>query len=185
MPKVNNGKFDKLCLLFQSVIALSNHEGDLVWSRFSAFIVTHAILFAFIGVLLDVENRNIPIWSVATVGLIITFLWLLSTKRGFEAIEYWNYCAREIEESILDQEKKGGNDILNLYIRGEKYFKLNQQVRFSFGDRKEKLLQRGCLTRCIPLHTRWTAYLSIGLILFSYLAIVFLDVIRFFSVKTG
>lgn len=107
-----NQKLSNLTLLFQSAITLSNHEGDLIWSRFSAFIVANTIIFTLIGVILETSSRNIPIWAISIIGFIVTFLWLLSTARGFEAIEYWNHSAREIEEEIL-----GENAKINLFTK--------------------------------------------------------------------
>lgn len=179
--KKNNGISD-LHLLYQSAINLSNHEGDLIWSRFSAFIVIHTIFFALIGFLLEStsKNRELFVLTISVAGFILVCLWLLSTIRGFKAIDYWNYCAREIEERLL-----GKDATINLFIRGEKYFKLNREVRFNFGKEEEgTFLQRGCFTRCIPLSTKWTAYLSIGLILVLYLIIFFLPVFGLLPAKT-
>lgn len=157
--------------LYSSAINLMNHEGDLVWSRFNVFILANTILFILIGELLKTNNKQMSILVVSFVGLILTFLWLISTVRGFEAIEYWNCSIREIEEAI-----SGKDAVINLFIRGEKYFKLNQQVKFkfNFANGKEALCKRGCFTRCIPINVTWTAYLSIGLILLLYIGVIVL-----------
>lgn len=160
-------KYQKLSLLYESAISLKSHEGSLIWSRFSAFMIVNTLVFAMIGLLLE-NNKTIYIPIISIIGLILTSLWFLSTMRGFEAIEYWNSSIREIEERMLE-----GEVIPSLYIRGERYFKQNREVEFTFDDPKNPyILQRGCLTRCFHLNTRGTAYISIILILFMYLVIL-------------
>lgn len=162
-------KKSDLNLLYRSAINLMNHEGDLIWSRFNVFILANTVLFLLLGELIRIDNKHISILVVSVVGFILTFLWLISTARGFEAMEYWACSIRETEEAIL-----GKDPVISLFIRGEKYFKLNQQVSFKFtlANNKEALLQRGCFTRCIPINTTWTAYLSMGLMLFLYIGVI-------------
>ncbi|MEX2007460.1 MAG: hypothetical protein WD992_01690 [Candidatus Levyibacteriota bacterium] len=176
MPRQrNNGEvvlkgrdFDKLKLLYQSAIALKIYEGTLIWSRFSAFMVVNTIIFTLIGLLLNNPwSIYIPIASI--VGIVLTFLWFLSTKRGFEAIDYWTHSIGEIEGKILENEK-----IPSPYIRGEEYFKQNREVEFIFsGSKSSKVLQRGCFTRSLSfLNTRMTAYITILLIIVIYILII-------------
>lgn len=166
---MKNDELKILMDMFQSANSLSNHEGDLIWSRFNAFILVHTIFLGIIiaqilnSDLITFQFRTEYLRLISLVGFILTFLWLISTKRGYEAIEYWNSSAREIEEKISKKFK-----MINLLTRGEEYFIKNREVTFDYGDKKIKYLQRSCFTRIFKFDTEWTAYTSIVLILLMY-----------------
>ena len=83
---------EELVSMFHSVIALKTHEGDLVWSRFNSFVVTHTIFFIIIGQILVVHPKlsyqNNAIVTISFVGILLSVFWLISTIRGFESVEF-------------------------------------------------------------------------------------------------
>lgn len=173
--KVN---FDKLISLYESAISQSNHEGDLIWQKFNAFIVTHGIFFALLGGIIttnadNLHNKTFFILGISIVGLFLSSMWLVSTIRGYDTLEYWKYTGIEIANKIF--QKVGLN---NYYKRGNDYFMSYDQVHFDFGYKKPKL-QRNCLSRKLKIiNTRRTAYFSILTIIVVYF--VLLTIMLFF-----
>lgn len=161
-------KNDYLLSLYQSAINQSNHEGDLIWQKFNAFIVTHGILFALMGGVITTNgdlNKNILVLSISAVGFLLCLLWLISTIRGYETLEYWKSTGIELASKIF---KNSG--LLNYYERGYEYFMDYDQVSFDYGYKKSKL-QRNCLSKMLKfINTRRTAYFSIGIIIIVYIA---------------
>lgn len=167
---MKNNTLDVILAKYQIAMNHRTHEGDLIWQRFSSFIVGHAILFALIGQFLtsdSLTNNYVYVRLVSGAGLILSLLWLLSTIRGFETLKYWTLCLREIEEKIPKQQYD-----VNLYLRGEKYFLNYETVRFNFGTSESKSIQRSFISRKVDINTKWTAYFSIGLISIAYLFII-------------
>jgi hypothetical protein len=65
-------------------LEMLQHEGNLVWSRFSVFLVANSIIMAALVLLLD-QNGTLeklqPFFTGAGLGLCV--LWLILTAHGF------------------------------------------------------------------------------------------------------
>lgn len=160
--------------LYETLLSQKTHEGDLVWSRFSGFVVTHSIFFAVIGQILIADPNNVPVKeslliSISILGLLLSILWLISTIRGFESVTFWTLSAVELSFKIQNE-----HGIDSVFRRGKKYFLEDGEVEFSVGEEKPRRAQRSPLTQQIIINTRWTAYLSISFLLLSYIVILYL-----------
>lgn len=164
---------NEILATFQTALSLKCHEGDLVWSRFNGFVPAHAIFFAVIGQILltksaefQYKSESLIIFSI--IGLLLGILWLISTVRGFESVEYWNLVAVELAYKM---EKIYG--IQSIFDRGYNYFKKDLCVSFDIGLGEVTHIRRSSFTRIMKvINTRWTAYLSIVSILVIYIFII-------------
>lgn len=171
--KIPDNEISALVSLYETAIAQSNHEGDLIWQKFNGFIVTHSIFFFIIGQIITSDklvNQHYYLFVLSIAGLILSFLWLISTARGYDALDYWQYSAIEIANKMFSPKK---NKFKNYYEQGYKFFQKYEQASFNFGyevnGEKEVKLPRSCLTCLFKLiNTKLTAYLSIGLIMLIY-----------------
>ncbi len=156
--------------MYQTAHNLSNHEGDLIWSRFNAFIVVHTIFLIMFYQIFELKNFNfIPVTFkiISASGFLLTFLWLISTVRGYEALDFWNLSARELGDKISKD--------INLLKKGEEYFDKKRQVSFEMYNGEVKYIQKSCFTRLLRVNTKWTAYFSITIFLLLYLLIFVLS----------
>ena len=171
-----------LISLYESAMTQSNHEGDLIWQRFSGFIVTHGIFFALIGGIITSNTLNNPqiyIGILSVVGFLLSIFWLISTVRGFDALHYWQYSGIEIADNLYDY--LNGNKrkkLKNYFNRGWDFFRNNEEVNFDFGYIKPKLQQKlkrtgfTCFVyKIFKISTEWTAYISILLVMLLYVLV--------------
>jgi hypothetical protein len=176
-------KISVLLKLYESAMTQSNHEGDLIWQKFSAFIVTHGIFFALIGGIITsktLDDPSIYIFILSLVGFLLSIFWLISTIRGFDALHYWQNTGIEIADNLYDYLRGNKHkELKNYYDRGWDFFKNDEEVKFDFGYKKPKLqlqLKRTNFTRFIykifNVNTEWTAYISILLILLLYVIVL-------------
>lgn len=169
--------------MHQTYANYKTHEGALVWSRFSGFIINHTIFIAILaqiiaseGELWDIVNKSFYTVPISLVGFWLGFLWLVSTIRGFESVEFWSIAAVESAEKL-----KSEHGIQNVYEKGREYFRENREISFNIGNTSRYFMQRSCLTRFFGINTRWTAYLSIGTLLIVYIIIFVLSLVGVFN----
>lgn len=77
MASSNNtdNKTSVLISMYESAINLSNHEGDLVWSRFNAFMLANSIFIAFVSnTLITNLKYHLYIIYLSLIGLVICLL---------------------------------------------------------------------------------------------------------------
>lgn len=170
--KTDNQDLQAYLDIYQSYINYKIHEGELVWSRFSGFVVAHSVFYAIIGQIItsSLPNKSPYLILASTLGLILGGLWYISTIRGFESVEFWSNASVEYANYIY---KNFG--IPNLFERGEKYFKKDEQVQFQLGHNKITI-QRSWITRW-SVSTRGTAYLSILFFLLSYFGVILVTIV--------
>jgi len=163
-------KSDQFISSYESAVQFKIHEGELVWSRFSGFMVAHTIFFLLIGQIIierDLPiNRNMSLLLISIVGLILSFLWLLSTIRGFESVEFWSDASIELSNKQIN------NPMAEVFKKGREYFKLNHGVYFDIGTGRKKYIQRSIVSQLIRINTRWISYLTIFIIFLCYLLII-------------
>lgn len=181
--EVSSKETSVLISLYESAMIQSHHEGDLIWSKFSGFIVTNTIFFGIIGQIITSKTLNNPnqyVVVLSSVGFLLSFFWLISTKRGYETLYYWQYTGIEIASKIFNSLKK--SKLENYYKNGKSFFVDSKEVSFDF-DYDKKKLSRSILTSIYLkikdkkyfINTEWTAYLSILLIMLLYVIVFILS----------
>lgn len=171
----NADKLQACLVVYKSYLDYKIHEGELVWSRFSGFVVMHSIFYAVIGQIIVTSpllNKSYFLIIISILGLLLGGLWYLSTVRGFESVEFWSNAAMEYANYIRKK-----FDIHHVFEKGEEYFKLDQEVEFQLGHYNNLPMQRSKITRTVPINTRGTAYISILLIQLSYFVLLFVTLL--------
>ena len=123
-------KDDILALGYQSAISLWIFEGEVLWTRFSAMLMTHTVILGVIGLLFNDQREltsNAPIFLVLSlVGFILSLFWFEMTSRGFSMMKYHTLAAREIEDKI--------NSIDLEILKKGYHFSKNESVKFKITE---------------------------------------------------
>lgn len=103
---------------YQVAIDKNISESEIQWSRYNAILFFNSILIAAIGFVYDnafvgniLFKESLALF-LPLFGLIICFLWLQMTIRGFQWIDHWIGTARKIEKNFLSDQCDDLNPIL-------------------------------------------------------------------------
>lgn len=148
---------------YQAAIALWTYEGNLVWSKFSAMLITHTIVFAVAAQAVLQDKLVFPQKLVIViVGFALCILWFLIMIRGFDQHDYWLLSARELEELYL-------SPLVQTVSRGRKVTR-GQPVRLNIGGKITEYKWDGIYRRD---RTRTVVYVLIAVFAGLYLALPF------------
>ena len=90
---------------YQAAINKWNYYGEGLWAKYNALLVANSIVVAAIG-LVYASQDSLPIlaWALPLLGLMLSAVWFLITKRGTEQHIFYGLAARELEEKFLADE---------------------------------------------------------------------------------
>jgi hypothetical protein len=94
------------------------YQGQLNWHRYNVMLVSNSVMLAVIGATLS-SQRLLPYLTLALaiVGLILCFVWVLLTARGFDHHKFWGLCAWELERHLGDEVKTVSK--LQVFAKGD------------------------------------------------------------------
>lgn len=147
---------------YQAAISMWSYYGEGLWAKYSAMLVANSIVLAAVG-LVYASQDPLPVlaWALPIVGLLLSVVRFLMTKRGTEYHIYFGLAARELEENFLANEVK-------LRSRGA-----------SYADGKPVTLQIGGAATTLQMsvwarafRTRHLSYIVIAVFVAIYLAVI-------------
>lgn len=99
----------EIALYFKS-LDMYHRQRELYWTRVSAFLVLHGLLFTAAS-LAETDRRIIPF--IAFFGICFSVIWMVVMYYGDVNIQKWEYVVSELEwdNDILD-----GNQLMELKI---------------------------------------------------------------------
>lgn len=154
MPQNN---FESAKLGYEMYIQLWIYEGNSVWAKFNAMLVANGIVFAAFT---QIESK-LTLVLLGILGVLLCIGWYTITIRGFKAIDYWIFSARELEEQYLSSSLTGVK-------RGSDFFG-GKQVVFNFGKRPKKLKMPGYSNW---INNRNSSFFIISLFAISYIIFI-------------
>jgi hypothetical protein len=94
---------DKFEADYQTAIRMLNQENDLVWKRFSVFLLANSIVVAAAGLFMTnwhhIGDGPRHVYTVLLLsGMLLCLLWSITTLHGFFVCSKYNTIARELEK---------------------------------------------------------------------------------------
>ena len=113
--KSSSEQLENARLGYQAAISMWNYYGEGLWAKYNALLVANSIVIAAIG-LVYASQDPLPVLACALpiLGLMLSAVWFLITRRGTEQHVFFGLAARELEERFLSNE-------VNLLSRGTSY----------------------------------------------------------------
>lgn len=88
---------------YQVAASLMTTEGNLIWARFGAMLVTHSVILTAIGLISGSTSgvKLIAQLGLPSVGVVLCAVWAMLNQRGYDNYTYWILSMRELEETYL------------------------------------------------------------------------------------
>lgn len=109
---------------YEACIDMRIAESQIQWERYNAMLVVNTIFIALMGFTFDPKFK-VPILVeqiLPPLGIVLCYLWIQMTKRGFMWVKFWTDLARTIEE------KYGNKNQINPFSEGLLHKIHNQTV---------------------------------------------------------
>ncbi len=111
-----NEKPENIRIKYQVAVNKNISESEIQWSRYNVMIVVNTLIIGAIGTL---ENAHVTSsfkllsFILPVFGLVLCYLWFITTWRGFQWITFWAETSRKLEEQLKDSRSE-----LNPFMNG-------------------------------------------------------------------
>lgn len=146
---------------YQVAVNMWNYEGQILWSKFNAFLIANSILLGGTGLALSEGTTLGACGSFVKVmciaGILLCVIWFLLMERSWGCYRYWIFSAREIEEKFM-------SGAVQTISRGGEFADLGNAT-LEIGGKPQQVK----MTLLGRLKIRWASYLLIFLFLCTYI----------------